>query len=70
MIYNELEAQVLGAIHERLVDLPLYLEWGLKTEHFLTPEYKEIFQKMTRKLHPHPLKYIPSNILLRSLFTL
>ncbi|MFC2294839.1 MAG: replicative DNA helicase [Leptotrichia hongkongensis] len=46
MMYNELEAQVLGAIHERLVDLPLYLEWGLKTEHFLTPEYKEIFQKM------------------------
>ena len=46
MIYNELETQVLGAIHERLVDLPLYLEWGLKTEHFLTPEYKEIFQKM------------------------
>jgi len=46
MIYNELEAQVLGAIHERLVDLPLYLEWGLKTEHFLTPEYKEIFQKI------------------------
>lgn len=46
MIYNELEAQVLGKICSRLADLPYFLELGLKPDHFVNPEYKMIFQKM------------------------
>ena len=46
MIYNELEAQVLGKIYMSLGDLPFFLELGLKPEHFVDPEYKIIFQKM------------------------
>ena len=46
MIYNELEAQVLGKIYMSLGDLPFFLELGLKPKHFIDPEYKMIFQKM------------------------
>ena len=46
MIYNELEAQVLGKIYMSLGDLPFFLELGLKPKHFVDPEYKIIFQKM------------------------
>ena len=46
MIYNELEAQVLGKIYMSLGDLPFFLELGLKPKHFVDPEYKVIFQKM------------------------
>ena len=46
MVYRELEEQILGKILERLVDFPEFIDHNLKAEHFLTPEYKEIFQKM------------------------
>ena len=46
MIYNELEAQILGKIYMSLGDLPFFLELGLKPKHFVDPEYKIIFQKM------------------------
>ena len=46
MVYRELEEQILGKILERLVDFPEFINHNLKAEHFLTPEYKEIFQKM------------------------
>ena len=46
MIYNELEAQVLGKVCSKLADLPYFLELGLKLDHFVNPEYKMIFQKM------------------------
>ena len=46
MIYNELEAQVMGGIYTRLNDLPFFLELGLKPDYFVDPEYKIVFQKI------------------------
>ena len=46
MEHRELEEQVLGKILSRIEELPQFVEWGIKAEHFLTPEFKQIFQKM------------------------
>ena len=46
MEHRELEEQVLGKILSRIGELPQFVEWGIKAEHFLTPEFKQIFQKM------------------------
>ena len=46
MEHRELEEQVLGKILSRIKELPQFVEWGIKAEHFLTPEFKQIFQKM------------------------
>lgn len=46
MEHRELEEQVLGKILSRIEELPEFVEWGIKAEHFLTLEFKQIFQKM------------------------
>lgn len=46
MEHRELEEQVLGKILSRIEELSQFVEWGIKAEHFLTPEFKQIFQKM------------------------
>ena len=46
MEHRELEEQVLGKILSRIGELPQFVEWCIKAEHFLTPEFKQIFQKM------------------------
>ena len=46
MEHRELEEQVLGKILSRIEELPEFVEWGIKAEHFLMLEFKQIFQKM------------------------